>query len=259
LSLHIHRAGRGPALVFLHGWTMAGDIFADAFARLSDRFTCLAPDLPGHGRTTSIDPTINASIDALDAWFAQEQLANATLIGWSLGAAVAWRYLERFGASRIAGIVSLDMSPAILNDEHWQLGLARQNGASVRAKAQRFAEHWPDAARGVVAGLFAFPQGTPLLSPETAYNRVLANDPAALSRFWTSLCDSDSRAFIPRMPVPLLAVHGAQSRLYPIATGEWLAEQAPGGRLLVFEQSGHSPHLEEPEAFAEAIADFASR
>jgi pimeloyl-[acyl-carrier protein] methyl ester esterase len=256
VSLHVHRAGSGPALVFLHGWSMEGGIFADAFARLSGRFLCMAPDLPGHGRTTGYAPTIEASVAMLDKMLAAEALEQVTLVGWSLGAAIAWRYLEACGAGRVSRMVSIDMSPAILNGDDWQLGLVGQDAAAVRAKAPWFATRWPRAAGYIAAGLFARPEGTPLLPAAEARARILDNDPTALAQFWTSLCDSDSRDFIARLPVPLLAIHGAQSRLYSMATGKWLAKAAPRASMLRFGNSGHSPHLEEPEAFAAALADF---
>lgn len=258
MSLHVHRAGSGPALVFLHGWSMEGDIFADAFARLSGRFRCIAPDLPGHGRTTGYMPTIEASIIALDEMLVAEGLEEVTLVGWSLGAAIAWRYLEARGAARVARMVSIDMSPAILNQDGWELGLVGQEPEAVRAKAAGFAESWAEAAGYVAAGLYAQPDGPPLLPVDQARARILDNDPVALARFWTSLCDSDSRNFITRLPVPLLAIHGAQSRLYSMATGQWLATAAPHASMLRFAHSGHSPHLEEPEAFAAALAGFAA-
>ena len=249
---------RSPALVFLHGWSMEGDIFADVFARLSGRFLCIAPDLPGHGRTSGYAPTIEASVAALDALLAAEELEQVTLVGWSLGAAIAWRYLEAKGAARVARMVSIDMSPAILNQGGWKLGLVGQEADAVRAKAAWFAESWAEAAGYIAAGLYAEPDGPPLLPVSQARTRILDNDPAALAQFWTSLCDSDSRDLIARLPVPLLAIHGAQSRLYSMATGEWLAATAPRASVLRFENSGHSPHLEEPEAFAAALAGFAA-
>jgi pimeloyl-ACP methyl ester carboxylesterase len=44
-------AGDGPAIVLLHGITSTSDVWVDAMARLSDRFTVVAPDLLGHGRS----------------------------------------------------------------------------------------------------------------------------------------------------------------------------------------------------------------
>ena len=40
-----------------------------------------------------------------------------------MGAAVAWSWLERYGGTGVAGLVTLDMSPRPVNGEGWTLGL----------------------------------------------------------------------------------------------------------------------------------------
>ena len=105
--VHIHRAGTGPALVFLHGWTLAGDIFTDAFARLAADFTCLAPDLPGHGATRGFAASVEGAAAMLDHMLDHEGLADVTLVGWSLGALVGWHYLDSHGARRVRAMSAL--------------------------------------------------------------------------------------------------------------------------------------------------------
>ena len=79
-----------------------------------------------------------------------------------------------------------------------------------------------------------------------------------MAAMWTSLLAADSRGLIPRLDIPLLATHGARSRVYPAESAMWLAENAPSGTRHTFARSGHSPHLEEPEAFADTVAAFAA-
>jgi pimeloyl-ACP methyl ester carboxylesterase len=100
--MHLHRAGKGPPLVFLHGWTMAGDIFAPAFDRLSDRFACLAPDLPGHGQSTGYPATVAGGAAMLADLLNSERLERVTLVGWSLGALVGWAHLDAGGRAASA-------------------------------------------------------------------------------------------------------------------------------------------------------------
>jgi len=46
-------------------------------------------------------------------------------------------------------------------------------------------------------------------------------------------------------------------RLAPLAPcGETWAREIPGARLRVFADSGHVPHLEEPDAVATAVREF---
>src|SRR5207302_1145565 len=56
---------------------------------------------------------------------------------------------------------------------------------------------------------------------------------------------------------PTLVCWGAHDRLAPLAPcGETWAREIPGARLRVFADSGHVPHLEEPDAVATAVREF---
>lgn len=253
--IHLRRQGRGPALVFLHGWTMAGDVFGELAGLLPD-FDCLAPDLPGHGGTTGYAPDVASGARMLADLLAREGLEGVVLVGWSLGALVAWDYLGR-GAGRAAGMVSLDMSPCPVNRPGWDLGMRDLTEAIARAQPARFAADWAAKAAPIAQGIFAGPAGAPALSLDAARARIAAQDPDAMAAFWASLTAADLRGVIARLPVPLLAIHGTESRVYPSEVGGWLARTAPQGRTLAIPGAGHAPHLEAPEATARAIAAFA--
>ncbi|MEC7963902.1 MAG: alpha/beta fold hydrolase, partial [Pseudomonadota bacterium] len=66
----------------------------------------------------------------------------------------------------------------------------------------------------------------------------------------------DMRDTIADIDVPYLVCTGADSRLYREDVAQWIAAQAPQAQVARFAQSGHSPHLEEPEAFCDAICRF---
>jgi pimeloyl-ACP methyl ester carboxylesterase len=46
---HVTRAGRGPALLLLHGWPEFWLAWEPLMHRLADRYTLIAPDLRGFG------------------------------------------------------------------------------------------------------------------------------------------------------------------------------------------------------------------
>ena len=255
--IRLHCQGQGPCLLFLHGWTMAGDIFAGSFERLSDRFTCLAPDLPGHGGTTGFSPTVPGAADMLAALLADEGLEEVTLVGWSLGALVGWQHLAGRGTGPVRAMISLDMSPRPQNDAGWALGLRGQDADALREKSRRFRADWPRAAQSIARNMFAEPEGAEGLSVDQAAARIAAQPAGVMADFWDSLIACDLRAAVQALPVPLLAIHGAQSRAYPSDTSAWLAENAPRGHQLVLPGVGHAPLLEAPETTCAAIADFA--
>jgi pimeloyl-ACP methyl ester carboxylesterase len=258
VGVHLHRSGKGPSIVFLHGWTMAGDIFAPAFDRLSGRFSCIAPDLPGHGRTAGWAATVEGGAAMLGDLLKAEGLDQVTLVGWSLGALIGWTHLDAAGAGRVRAMISLDMSPRPLPAPCWDLGLSGQTAADARAKTEWFRRDWPTAARAIARTMFATAEGAPALSVEAAQARIAAQDADTMASFWASLIEADLRDAVARLPVPLLAIHGAESRVYPPATARWLAEAAPRGRSLVLPGSGHAPHLELPDQVCSEIARFAA-
>src|SRR5258708_24795065 len=49
VKLQYLTAGRGPAVVLLHGYAQTSRMWRPLMPRLADRFTVIAPDLPGIG------------------------------------------------------------------------------------------------------------------------------------------------------------------------------------------------------------------
>ncbi|KJS19349.1 MAG: hypothetical protein VR78_03475 [Hoeflea sp. BRH_c9] len=237
---------------------MRGAIFDNLIAGLPDGFDCHAPDLPGHGDQAAAEPSLAAAAQTLSALLEARDLNDVVLVGWSMGAAVAWRYIERFGASRIAGLMTVDMSPKLACEPDWPHGLIGQGEDDLSLTTQRMIADWRGMAEAIATTMFGQRDGAPGYSRQAALNQILANDPGKMITMWNALAGMDKRPVIARLTCPLLAACGALSRVYPGSTAQWLAATAPRGQMHVFEASGHSPHLEEPEAFAARLVEFAN-
>lgn len=246
-------------VILLHGWTMRGAVFDPLIARLGPGFACTAPDLPGHGAARDAPVGLDACADLLERLVAARP--GALVVGWSMGAAVAWRWAMGHDSGRIAGLVTIDMSPRLVNGPDWGAGLLGQTPARLRQSRDEMRDDWPVAAQKIARTMFAGGErgraGGPDLSRAAAVAQVLSNDRRILP-YWDEMLAMDLRPAIPGIRAPLLAAHGLQSRVYPAAAAEWLAAAAPRGCVLGFAASGHSPHLEEPESFATALRGFAA-
>src|SRR5690348_12864309 len=51
VKIHYLVAGHGPAVVLLHGYTQTSRMWRPLIPKLTDKFTVLAPDLPGIGES----------------------------------------------------------------------------------------------------------------------------------------------------------------------------------------------------------------
>ena len=244
--------GEGRPLVLLHG-LMADSSFFERQRELADSHRVVAVDLRGHGRTPAgrQPPSIRRIADDVAELMAALDLEGAVGIGWSLGAAVLWRVLAGPASRRFAGAVVVDMTPCVLNDADWDLGLSRE---TCEARSQAIRDDFAAFAAAAGQAIFAVP------GPEAdrAAAAFAANDPAAIGALWESLVEEDFRPLLPSIRQPTLVVHGAQSHLYGADTAGHLVDALLNARAVTFDRSGHAPHLEQPELFNAAIREFAA-
>jgi pimeloyl-ACP methyl ester carboxylesterase len=98
VQLHYLTAGHGPArVILLHGFAETSRMWRPIIPKLAERFTVIAPDLPGIG-----DSSIPDKIDMLDAARKVHDLAlslksdKARVVGHDIGLMVAYAYAAQF-------------------------------------------------------------------------------------------------------------------------------------------------------------------
>jgi pimeloyl-[acyl-carrier protein] methyl ester esterase len=148
------------------------------------------------------------------------------------------------------------MTPRVLNEGDWTLGLSAE---VCGARLQAIREDYDGFAASAGAAIFAQPlhDGTRALA-EWAGAEFARNDPAAIAALWSSLVGADLRPLLPRIAQPTLVVHGAQSHLYGADTADHLVAALPNATAVEFAESGHAPHLEQPDLFNRTLRDFAA-
>jgi len=250
-GMFVREAGSGAPVVFLHGWSCDGSFFDNQFEALSGSALCVAPDLPGHGRTGDALPlTIEAAADAVHALLQERALTGALLCGWSMGAHVAFALAKRHGTDRLKAILAIDMSPKVLNAPDWEAGSkggldATRNKDVLKAIADR----WPDLAPHVARRIFAQDRVPNKTRMAMTTSRISACRPELMGPMWASLTDQDFRQFLPSLEIPLHLAYGKHSALYGSKVRKWYIENIQNLVMHEFRNSGHAPHLEEPEQF----------
>jgi len=253
------RSGDAAPLLLVHGWAATGAFFKPQIDHFARTRRVIAPDLRGHGRSRAgAAPTIGAMADDIEALLAALDLEDVVAVGWSMGATVLWKLLGGGRGARIAGLVTIDMTPRILNDVAWRLGLADGFDALDCARAMlRMKEDWKQFSSRVAANALAGEKPAPALL--RVFEESFAdNDADLMATAWDSLCNADVRDDLARISTPMLVTHGMRSKLYTPAVSAFVAEAAPNAARAPFHRSGHAPHLEEPERFNRLLNDFAA-
>lgn len=255
-------AGSGRPLLLVHGWGANQGFFDVQRRALQSGFRVITVDLRGHGASSAPDGKPSVELLAADLGVLAEHLAleDMLVVGWSMGAMVLWRALLSGMHERTAGMAVVDMTPRIVNDRGWKLGLKGGYDLSTSQAARRaMIADWPGfaqaLARAVVAdGLDA--ERRPLI--DWVAGEVAHNEPHALAHLWGSLAEQDFRDDLERLELPTLVVHGAHSQLYAPETSLYLQSRLPDARRIAFDRSGHAPHLEEPDRFNRVVTEFAA-
>lgn len=256
-------AGTGPVVLAVHGWAASRIFFDGLSGRLSDGFRFMAPDLRAHGTTPAgqLPLSIETLADDLADLIETLDLSKIVLVGWSMGAMVAWSMIDRHGADRIAGLVVEDMTPRILNDADWSLGMSSGMNASGSARAiDLMRADWSGYAATFAPRMFARDRrrdAPDMVAEATA--ELSRRNGDAMAEIWGSMAAQDMRAALSGITLPVLVAHGARSEAYGPETSRYLADTLPQADIETFARSGHAPHLEQPEEFAHAVQTFARR
>jgi len=108
--LHFAKAGRGPALILLHGFPQDWSEWRPIVARLAKRYTVIAPDLRGIGQSTAGSTKFDAATMASDVHELARvlRLDRPYVVGHDIGGMVAHAYARMF-AKDVRGAMILDV------------------------------------------------------------------------------------------------------------------------------------------------------
>lgn len=250
------RFGRGPAVVFVHGWPLNGATYRGLVRELAREFTCFVPDLPGAG-DSPWDPRIRnvlkdggdvvvRFVDALD-------LDRCALVGHDSGGTMA-----RFAAAKLGSRVSaLVLTNTELPYHVPSLVLLFQRlGALPGAKGIfRLLLGWRAyrASRFGFGGCFL---DTSLIEGEffDACVRPMLDDMEGTLRTLRHADFStlpDLSAAQRKIGAPTVCIWGARDPFFPLAEARQLPQQLPNCRgFHVVEQARLLVHEEAPEEVA---------
>ena len=260
-----------PLIVLLHGGPGAHhDYLYPQMLELAKSHRVITYDQRGGGRSRTDDPapiTWRTQVDDLASLLREltPNDADRTLIGYSWGALLAMLYaIEWRRDSALPAIGRLGLiSPAPITRAWRTLFeadlLARQRGPAIHElrlaltasglRETDMAAYKQRSFELSVAGYFADPLRAEALTPFRVTGKVQQS-------IWESLGDFDLREDLRAVRLPVLVVHGRNDPI-PLDSAEAVAS-ALDGRLVVLDDCGHVPYVEQPMALWDALQRFLS-
>ena len=235
----LERPGAEPAVLCVHGYCQSSAYWAPTLERLAAAgIRGLAPDLPGFGASAGLPGpyTMESYADGLAALLDTRGLARVALVGGSMGGVVAQHLALRHPA-RVVRLLLVATGPFT----------ADPAAALARAVAVAAAPWTEAAVEPIVAGFFREP---PPAAARERYRRIAyAAAPQAAVEAARSNAGSRTLERLGEIAVPTLVIQGRHDRARTPEHGALMRDRIAGARLEVLEGAGHTPQLEEPDAF----------
>ena len=254
ILLHCKHLGEGEPVIFLHGVWMSSNFFKLQEEYFSKKYDYYAIDFRGHGKSTDNGSghTIKTYATDLNDFITKHNLKNVNLVGWSMGAFVIWQYLKNFGADNIKTVTVVDQGPIDL--KHSESDIAPLDLPGLVHFMELTQENQEEALNALMPLMFkeSLPESELAWMKEEAMK--MSPNSAACILFSQSMVDF--REDLKDFDVPALLIFGADEKLLQTENGKFIAERMPNSKLVIFEESGHCPFLEEPNKFNQTVDEF---
>jgi len=252
--LHVHDAGSGTPILFVHGFPLSHVMWHEQLSALSSEFRVIAPDLRGFGDsdvTAGVVP-MDTFADDLAAVLDQLQISGTqkiVLCGLSMGGYIAWQFVKKY-PDRLQGLVLCDTRA--LPDSSAGISSRRKLAATVLQHGTE-----PVAAM-MLPNLFSSVSNEQRQrAVELTRDCLLNTSPQGIAAASLGMAARpDSTHDLPSIDIPALLIVGEQDHISPVEEMQTIASSMPNAQLVVIPDAGHLSPLENPQPVNQAIRNF---
>jgi 3-oxoadipate enol-lactonase len=252
--LYYEARGRGPVLLFLHGFTLDLRMWKPQVEALADRFRVVTYDARGFGRSAAPGAAPYRHCDDAAALCAHLGLERVVAIGHSVGGHQTLELaIERpdlvagWASICLAGLAGVSFPDEITT----MFAAVRRAGFGGQLGDAR--ERWRRS------GWFTADRETPAIA--AALDEMIDDYSG-----WHWQHDNPARSIAPpaaerlgELRIPTLVVAGGRDLPYTGVVARKLVDGIRGATALQLPQAGHMANLEEPAAVNAALAALAAR
>ncbi|MCB9418649.1 MAG: alpha/beta fold hydrolase [Ardenticatenaceae bacterium] len=238
-------------LLLVHGFPLDSAMWEFQLQDLADVARVIAPDLRGHGRSDSVPGPYSMKLFSDDIAGLLDYLnvsEPVVVCGLSMGGYIALDFYRRY-PERVAGLI-LTATRAGADSEEGKAGRDKSI-AAVEA----------EGTEPVIAGMLP-----KLMAPDSYEDDELVDFVKEIMEGTSvegmigalqAIRDRpDSTPTLGKIAVPTLIIHGENDQIIPIAEAEAMYRAIEEAEMVVVENAGHLPNLEQPDIFNDAVVDF---
>lgn len=254
-AIAVEDLGEGEPILFLHGWPFSHEMFEYQYNFfLPKGYRILGIDLRGFGDSDLVieDYGYDTLSDDVRAVVEELQIQNAILVGFSMGGAIAARYMARHGGLGIRKLVLVSAAaPVFPKRPAYLYGFKKEE---VTALIEATQVNRPKMLQDFVKKLFHE-------KVTASYRDWLFDLALQASSYGTllsaiSLREEDMSDDLSQIAVPTLICHGKRDRVVPFEFAGEMADLIPQSLLLAFERSGHAIFHDEGDKLNRLLLKF---
>ena len=263
LYYEIHGNPEGETIFFIHGAPGLGDCRGDikAFSPLGDKYRLVFMDMRGSGRSEGKPPFTHEQW-AADIEEMRKQLVGGPIkiLGGSYGGFLTLEYVLRY-PENVTHVLLRDTS-ADNKFDHLSIDQALKSELPgiTEEGIRRLFDGRVESNEELKEMFFAL---QPLYTVEYDEAAVKERIDSIYYRFETHnyafRYNKPHFNLVPdlhKISVPTLVTVGRHDWITPVVCSEVIAEHIPKSKLVIFENSGHSPQHEENAAYLKLVRDF---
>ena len=258
VRLHITDAGEGRPIVLIPGWPLSDEMYEYQYNDLINKnFRVIGITLRGFGKSDKPYGAYDYNVHASDIKTVLKKLdiKDAVLGGFSMGGAIAIRYMAAYKGARVSKLVLAGAAAPVwtqrddfpfnlpISSVDELIGLNNQDRPMLLAN---FAKIFSATQTSLNKGISGWLNGIGLSASSYATAQCLV-----------ALRDTDLRKDLSKIKVPTLIMHGEKDKICSFDLAGQMKAGIANSQLVAFENSGHSLFLEETQKFNAELIKFA--
>ena len=253
ININYFVSGEGEAIVLIHGHPFDHTMWQPQIHAFSEKYRVIVPDLRGYGKSSLPETGTTRFEDyATDVIGLLNALGVDTfhVAGLSMGGQLAME-CYRQAPSRVRSIILADTFAGLDTPE----GKKARNDGADRMEREGMGGYANESIHKMIKAGHVTTMPAIAAHVMRMMTNTLPKAAATAMRARSERIDYLTEV-LPKINVPVLILVGRQDEFTPVTKAEEMHAALPDSQLVVIEDAGHMPNLEQPDEFNEIMLAF---